>query len=135
MSSAPTPVVSLDCCPGFGTKAVPDAALTSGNLPCPACGRVLWFFRDAAGLQVFSKETADKVLDVIVSKLDVEREKLTPSLAFQEDLGADSLDVAEMIMQLEEDFDIAFPNEDAETVRTVGDAIRAVERCLKVKKQ
>ena len=65
----------------------------------------------------------EKVKDIIVEELGVEREKLTTEASFMEDLGADSLDTVELVMAFEKEFDIDIPDEDAEKLRTVGDAL------------
>jgi acyl carrier protein len=65
----------------------------------------------------------EKVKDIIVEELGVEREKLTSDASFMEDLGADSLDTVELVMACEKEFDIDIPDEDAEKLRTVGDAM------------
>ena len=65
----------------------------------------------------------DKVKDIIVEELGVEREKLTSEASFMEDLGADSLDTVELVMEFEKEFNIDIPDEDAEKLRTVGDAL------------
>jgi acyl carrier protein len=65
----------------------------------------------------------EKVKDIIVEELGVEREKLTPGASLMEDLGADSLDTVELVMAFEKEFDIDIPDEDAEKLRTVGDAM------------
>ena len=67
--------------------------------------------------------TFDRVKKVIVEQLDVAEEEVTPTASFVDDLGADSLDVVELVMGLEEEFEIEIPDEDAEKLRTVGDAI------------
>ena len=68
----------------------------------------------------------DKVKDIIVEELGVEREKLTSEASFMEDLGADSLDTVELVMAFEKEFDIDIPDEDAEKLRTVGDAMKSL---------
>ena len=65
----------------------------------------------------------EKVKDIIAEELGVEREKVTPAANFMEDLGADSLDTVELVMAFEKEFDIDIPDEDAEKLRTVGDAM------------
>jgi acyl carrier protein len=65
----------------------------------------------------------EKVKDIIERELGVEREKLTNEASFIEDLGADSLDIVELVMEFEKEFDIDIPDEDAEKLRTVGDAL------------
>ena len=65
----------------------------------------------------------NKVKDIIVTELGVEREKLTDDASFIDDLGADSLDIVELVMEFEKEFNIDIPDEEAEKLRTVGDAI------------
>ena len=64
-----------------------------------------------------------KVTEIICEQLSVEVSEVTPEASFQESLNADSLDVVELIMAFEEGFDIEIPDDDAEKIRTVGDAI------------
>lgn len=64
-----------------------------------------------------------RLKDIIIDRLDVEEEQITPEASFVEDLGADSLDIVELIMGIEEEFDIEIPDEDAEKLTTVGEAI------------
>ena len=66
----------------------------------------------------------DKVKDIIAEELGVEREKLSDDASFMEDLGADSLDQVELVMAFEKEFDIDIPDEEAEKLRTVGDALK-----------
>ena len=68
-------------------------------------------------------DMVEKVKDIIVEELGVEREKLTDSASFMEDLGADSLDTVELVMALEEEFGTEIPDEDAEKITTVQQAI------------
>ena len=68
-------------------------------------------------------EHTEKVKDIIVTELGVEREKLTDDASFIDDLGADSLDIVELVMEFEKEFNIDIPDEDAEKLRTVGDAL------------
>ena len=65
----------------------------------------------------------EKVKEIIAKELGVEREKLTTDASFMEDLGADSLDTVELVMEFEKEFNIDIPDEDAEKLRTVGDAL------------
>ena len=68
-------------------------------------------------------DVEEKVKDIIVEELGVERDKLTAEASFMEDLGADSLDTVELVMAFEKEFDIDIPDEEAEKLRTVGDAM------------
>lgn len=69
----------------------------------------------------------EKVRDVIVRELSVAESKVTEEATFDGDLSADSLDVVELVMALEDEFDVEIPEEDAEKIRTVGDAVRYLE--------
>jgi acyl carrier protein len=68
--------------------------------------------------------TEDKVKEIIINELGVEPEKVTAEASFVEDLGADSLDTVELVMAFEEEFGLEIPDEDAENLQTVGDAIK-----------
>ncbi len=70
---------------------------------------------------------SEKVKDIIEKELGVEREKLTNEASFIEDLGADSLDIVELVMEFEKEFNIDIPDEDAEKIRTVGDSVTYIE--------
>ncbi|MBM4159627.1 MAG: acyl carrier protein [Ignavibacteria bacterium] len=68
-------------------------------------------------------EVEKKVKEIIVSKLGVDEAQITPAASFTNDLGADSLDTVELVMEFEKAFNIQIPDEDAEKISTVGDAI------------
>ncbi len=76
-------------------------------------------------------EVADKVKAIIVDKLGVEESEVTPNASFTNDLGADSLDTVELIMEFEKEFGISIPDEEAEKISTVGDAIEHIEALQK----
>jgi acyl carrier protein len=69
-----------------------------------------------------------KVKDIIINELGVEAEKVTPEASFVDDLGADSLDTVELVMAFEEEFGIEIPDEDAEKLTSVGDAIDYIKQ-------
>lgn len=69
----------------------------------------------------------DKVKDLIVDQLGVDPDKIRLESQFVEDLGADSLDLVELIMAMEEEFDLEIPDEDAEKLRTVGDVVQYLQ--------
>ena len=73
-------------------------------------------------MDVFSK-----VKEIVVDQLGADEEDVTPDASFIDDLGADSLDIVELIMAFEEEFDIEIPDEDAEKITTVGEAIEYIE--------
>jgi acyl carrier protein len=69
----------------------------------------------------------DKVKSIIIEQLGVEEEDIKMEASFVDDLGADSLDIVELVMALEEEFDLEIPDEDAEKIRTVGEAIKYIQ--------
>ncbi len=72
-------------------------------------------------------DAADRVREIIANELGVEMEKVTDEASFVEDLGADSLDTVELVMAFEEEFGVEIPDEEAEQMQTVGDAIRYLQ--------
>ena len=74
--------------------------------------------------------TREQVIDIIVNKLGVERETVVDSASFTNDLGADSLDTVELIMEFEREFEVNIPDNQAEKISTVGEAISFVEAAL-----
>ena len=72
-------------------------------------------------------EVESKIKTIIAEQLGVKPEEVTPNASFVDDLGADSLDTVELIMALEEEFNVEIPDEDAEKMKTVGDAIKYIE--------
>ncbi len=72
-------------------------------------------------------DIAERIKKIVVEHLDVEAEKVKESASFIDDLGADSLDNVELVMAFEEEFDVEIPDDAAETIQTVGDAIKFVE--------
>jgi len=72
-------------------------------------------------------DIASRVKAIIVDKLGVDENEVTESASFTNDLGADSLDTVELIMEFEKEFNIAIPDDQAETIGTVGDAIKYIE--------
>lgn len=71
-------------------------------------------------------DTFERVKELVVDRLDVEEDKVTPDASFQKDLEADSLDVVELIMELEDEFDMEIADEEAEKIETVGDAVNYI---------
>jgi acyl carrier protein len=68
-----------------------------------------------------------KVKDIVVEQLGVDEEEVSEQASFVDDLGADSLDIVELVMALEEEFDLEIPDEDAEKIVTVGDAVNYIK--------
>ena len=73
----------------------------------------------------------EKVTNIIVDKLGVEESRVVPEASFLDDLGADSLDTVELIMEFEEEFDLEIPDEDAEKITTVGAALEYINKHAK----
>jgi acyl carrier protein len=73
-------------------------------------------------------ESIDRIKKIIVDQLGVDESKITENSSFVDDLGADSLDIVELIMAFEEEFDIEISDEDAEKMKTVGDAINEIRK-------
>lgn len=73
-------------------------------------------------------EAIDRVKKIIVDQLGIDTSKITEESSFVDDLGADSLDIVELIMAFEEEFDVEIPDEDAEKIKTVGDAIKYLSK-------
>ena len=69
----------------------------------------------------------DKIKDIIVEQLDVEEDAVTMEASITEDLGADSLDVVDLVMSIEESFDVEIPDEEVKNIKTVGDIVKYIE--------
>ena len=72
----------------------------------------------------------DRVSEIIVEQLGVSKEEVVADASFAKDLGADSLDIVELVMAMEEEFDIEIPDDDAEKIQTIGDAMAYVKERL-----
>jgi acyl carrier protein len=70
----------------------------------------------------------ERVIDIVCENLGVNKEQVTRQTSFIEDIGADSLDIVELVMELEEEFEITIPDDQAEQIKTVGEAIDYIER-------
>lgn len=79
-----------------------------------------------------SEEVLAKLKEIVVDRLNVEEDQIKPDASFVEDLGADSLDIVELIMGIEEEFDIEIPDEEAEKLTNVGEALAYVKKKLGV---
>ena len=78
------------------------------------------------------EEVQSKLQEIVMDRLNAEEDQIKPEASFVEDLGADSLDIVELIMGIEEEFDIEIPDEDAEKLTTVGEAMEYVKTKLAV---
>ena len=77
-----------------------------------------------------SAEIQERICDIIAEQLSQDKEDVVPEASFIDDLGADSLDLVELVMHMEEEFDVEIPDEEAENIRTVQDAINYVKQHL-----
>ena len=77
-----------------------------------------------------SQDVESKVKEIIIDKLGVDESEVVTDANFTNDLGADSLDTVELIMEFEKDFDLSIPDEDAESIATVGDAVKYIQEKL-----
>jgi acyl carrier protein len=75
-------------------------------------------------------ELENRITEIIVEQLGVAREEVVPEASFIDDLGADSLDIVELVMAMEEEFDVEIPDDDAEKIQTIGDAISYLKEKL-----
>jgi acyl carrier protein len=90
-------------------------------------------YRGGTNFMADEKSIEEKVKDIIVEQLGVNPEQVTPQASFIEDLGADSLDIVELVMAFEEEFSVEVPDEDAEKLQTVGDVINYIKERAKPK--
>tara|TARA_B000000565_G_C23547854_1_gene286370 strand:+ start:57 stop:290 length:234 start_codon:yes stop_codon:yes gene_type:complete len=73
-------------------------------------------------------EVLDKVVEIVCNQLSVDKEEVTPDSSFVEDLGADSLDTVELVMEFEEEFGVEIPDEEAENITTINSAVDWIEK-------
>jgi len=78
-------------------------------------------------MTVENDQVAQRVVDIICEQLQVSKEKVKEDTSFINDLGADSLDIVELVMEFEEEFKMSIPDDEAEKIKTVGDAIRYIK--------
>jgi acyl carrier protein len=98
-------------CPVCGKTSAVETSYPGGDSCCPSCGQLLWWFRDR-----LSRDAG------------ITPEQITLSSSFTEQIGADSLDIVELVMELEEEFDLTISDDEAEQIKTVADAIRYIEQ-------
>jgi acyl carrier protein len=120
------------------------ASRRDGQDPLPGAP-ALWYTNEAAihagGLSLalnrksslwevptVASSVEERVIDIVCENLGVNKEQVTRQTSFQEDIGADSLDIVELVMELEEEFEITIPDDQAEKIKTVGEAIDYIER-------
>jgi acyl carrier protein len=91
-------------------NVVVEPSVFIGDATCPRCGQLLWFIQTADTAQLFdaqqSQERKDRVIEIIANQLGVDRDKIANNPALFDAIGADSLDVVELVMELEEELDL-----------------------------
>ncbi len=113
--SSRTPEGRDSRCPLCGAETAIEYSL-AGDASCPNCGSLLW---DEEAVYA-------RIRRLIAEQLGIDPDKITPEYAFGKDVGNDSLDAVEIVMALEEEFDINIPDDEAEKVQTIGDVIRLI---------
>jgi len=102
-----------------------SAAVIKDNQVPPAASAVK---EGQAGTGSTATTVEERVIDIVCENLGVNKEQVTRQTSFIEDIGADSLDIVELVMELEEEFEITIPDDQAEQIKTVGEAIDYIER-------
>ena len=129
--SSRTPEGVPNHCPICQNLVCIEPSQPSGDAPCPNCVTLLWFHESSAGMQIHEAMLADatrqRLLELFGGQLGIDRKEITDT-AFIDDLGADSLDTVELVMELEEEFDLNITDEEVEKINTVGDAIDYIAR-------
>jgi acyl carrier protein len=125
--SSRTPDGAPNYCPICAKVICIEPSHPPGDAPCPNCGTLLWFFHTSASMRFYESKVIapyrDKILQAISENLGVDKERISSSTSFSEDLGADSLAIVEVVMELEELLGVPIPDEEAEKIQTAGDAI------------
>jgi acyl carrier protein len=122
----PTPSGVPNCCPFCGVLLA-DPPERSSHTACVSCGVRLWFTRSPSGTwfhdPVRVAPIRERVIRVVCENLGVNPEKITDATSFTEDIRADTLDLVEMVMELETEFGMTIADPDAERMITVGDVV------------
>jgi acyl carrier protein len=125
--SSRTPEGVPNHCPICDTLICIEPSQPPGDAPCPGCGTLLWFIRTSEHVLLYESRliapVREEIVRILCKRLGLSPDRLAFSSSFVEDMGADSLDLVELVMALEEEFGIGIPDEDAENIQTVGDAI------------
>jgi acyl carrier protein len=111
-------------CPICGSEWRIEPSQPQGDAPCPVCGHLVWF--DPDGVK-------QRVEEIVARNLGIRADGMSGRSSF-EDAGADSLDVVEVIMELEEEFGVSIPDEAAERLKTIDDVIEYIVRQIREKR-
>jgi len=119
-SEAAAQTAALAHSPTLGT-------ISADSIACLAIQRINETLLVCRRTEKVAASVMERVKDIVADNLGVDREKITPETSFVNDLGADSLDTVELVMELEEEFDINIPDDAAEKIQTVGQAVSYIE--------
>jgi|ERR1700732_1833304 acyl carrier protein len=132
--SSRTPEGEPNYCPVCKSLISIEPSHPPGDAPCPNCGQLLWFGETSSGVRCYDREAVTGILErlrrILAERLALSPNDVTWSAPFAKDVGADSLDLVELVMELEAEFDIPIPEDALERIKTVGDAIDYIERHL-----
>ncbi len=125
-TSSRTPEGTPNHCPVCNSDIRIEPSVPSGDAPCPNCGTLLWFIQVPSGIRYYKSESVapirQRVQQIVSEKLSL-NEKTNSSSFFLGDLQADSLDIVELVMALEEQFNVSISEDDLRQVKTVGDVV------------
>ncbi len=130
--SSRTPEVSPNTCPICHNRICIEPSQPSGDAPCPNCGALLWFIGTKNDIRCYDSERIapirNKLVQAACEILRIDREQVSDSTSFAEYIGADSLDIVELVMKVEEGFGVSMPDGELERIRTLRDAIEYLAR-------
>jgi acyl carrier protein len=125
--SSRTPEGAPNHCPVCDALICIEPSQPPGDAPCPSCGVLLWFIPTSGGMRFHPTDAAtpvrERIAEILSRELGVNRENVVHSLSSFADLGVDSLNIVELVMELEMEFDVTIPDDEAEKIRTPGDAV------------
>jgi acyl carrier protein len=125
--SSRTPEGVPNRCPICDATVCIEPSQAPGDGPCPSCGHLLWFSPTSSGVTCYDFQLVapfrDRVYEYISARLGINHYALRDSSSFTDDIGADSLDVVELIMEIEEEFGLTIPDKEAEQLHTIADLI------------
>jgi acyl carrier protein len=130
--SSRTPEGVPNTCPLCHSPICIEPSQPSGDAPCPRCGALLWFIGTEDEFRYYDSAVIgpirEKILQLLCDNLGVNRDRVSEATSFEHEVGVDSLDIVELVMELEEEFGVVVTDEDAEKIRTVRDAIEYLAR-------
>lgn len=130
--SSRTPEGVSNHCPLCTALVCIEPSQAPGDASCPSCGQLLWFSPAEAGVICYDYQLVapirDRIYDYISASLGINHYALRSSSSFASDVGVDSLDMVEFVMELEEEFGIVIPDEEADKIHTLADAIDYIIR-------